>query len=119
MKRILVALALVMALGALLTPVASAKMARFHASGTLNSVDTATGDLSVHVRHGSRPIVPYIGTDVIFKTGADTKFKLCVRATMTCSRITIADLVAGDKLSLGGVIRTDGTFAALSVTAMR
>ncbi|MBI4672845.1 MAG: hypothetical protein HY741_14405 [Chloroflexi bacterium] len=119
MKRLLVALAVLIVLGAMFAPVASAKAVRFKASGTLNSADTATGVLSVHVKHGSRVLVPYFGTDVNFQTSADTKFNLCVKGTQSCSKITIADLLAGDKLSLAGVIRTDGTFAALSVTAVR
>lgn len=119
MKRLLVALLVWTMFTMSLTAVSAAKQVHFAANGTLNSIDTTSGVLSLHVKNGSQPIKPFKGADVNIATNAATKFKLCFQATQNCTAIPLTDLKPGDRVTLNGVVTADKTFTAKRVTVVR
>lgn len=76
----------------------------------VGAIDNVSGTtVSVTVVAGNWPAKSYIGTTAEVQTTASTIFLL--KTSTTCTRITLADLAEGDKVSVNGTVSAEGLIA--------
>ena len=83
-------------------------------SGTISSLDSQVGTVTVTVACGNRLVTTFIGQNVTLQTSAATRF-LLRNADGTATPITFADLEVGQTVSSHGSL-LDNTFTATRVT---
>ncbi len=85
----------------------------FNLVGRVTAVDAGAAAITVEVVRGNRVVRPFIGQTVTVQTTAATRF---LRKTETgVVRITLADLQAGDAVSVQGT-RTGEVWTASRIT---
>jgi hypothetical protein len=94
---------------------------KFQLNGTVVSADAATGSLVVTVKCGSKPVKQFRGLDLTLVVAPDAR--MIDGTGETDVAITVADLVAGARVHVGGRIdRTDPAnpvFVATKVIVQR
>lgn len=118
MKRLFVLLLVVLVVAAAAAPALAAgnkppKRMPFNLVGRVTAVDTGAATVSVEVLRGNRVVKPFIGQTVTVQVTAATR--LLRRAEPEAVPITLADLKAGDAVSVQGWTG-DGAWTARRIT---
>jgi len=99
-------------------PVPAEGLTRFACRGPLVSVDSAAGSVVVHLHLVTRALWDQLGTDFTLKVAGDATVFTVKDGAVT--PITLADIVAGQRLSAQGVIdRTDADNPVFTIKWLR
>ena len=121
MKKLLIVSLTLFLLAVTVVPVmaapetARAPRGPFALVGTISTIDSTTGLVTVTVIKGNKLVLPYIGKSVTLKTIASTRYLLKTSPTATATRITFADLNIGDPVSVQGTF-VNGIWTATRIT---
>jgi len=77
----------------------------FAITGTISVIDTVNNTVTITVVRGNKLVQEYIGTDITVVTNAKTKFLYKETVTATATKLTFADLKAGDIVSVNGTVK--------------
>ncbi len=110
MKRWLMLLLIIVMVAGIAAPVLAAgkrppKRMPFHLEGRITAVDISAATVTVEVMHGNRVVKPFIGQTVTVQVTSSTR--LLRRAEPRAVPITLADLKAGDAVSVQGALAGD------------
>lgn len=110
MKRCVILLLVVVLVAGIAVPALAAgnrppKRMPFNLVGLVSAVDTTAATVTVEVVRGNRVVKPFIGKTVTVQVTAATR--LLRRAEPEAVPITLADLKAGDAVSVHGVLSND------------
>ncbi len=110
MKRCVILLLVVVLVAGIAVPALAAgnrppKRMPFNLVGLVSAVDTTAATVTVEVVRGNRVVKPFIGKTVTVQVTAATR--LLRRAEPQAVPITLADLKAGDAVSVHGVLSND------------
>ncbi|MEJ5311218.1 MAG: DUF5666 domain-containing protein [Anaerolineae bacterium] len=118
MKKLLLVLLLVVMLSIGAVPAFAANIdaakrgTLFNLSGEITAIDDAS--VTVKVLTGSAVVRPYLGQELVIQVTDSTRFLRKVPNSTV--KITFADLVVGDKVSVQGSVKND-VWTATRITA--